>query len=284
MQITPKFDENGILLNPEEIKIEKYKKKNSQIFNIDKPVTIQEKLQWLILYENNNKLKAKCADKILLHEYCLYVLKKDICVPIIKIYNNANEIQLEELPKKFVLKCNHGWNMNIVVNDKENIPTNYKNMLNTWKSQDFGLHGYQLHYSLIRPQIFAEEFLEDKNNKYLIDYKFWCFNGEPKFYTINSDNGHKNGTDIIYYDINTDQDMEVYNKSKDVVYFSKPSKFELMKEYARKLTKPFKFCRVDFYQVNDIVYLGELTFTPGACYMVYKNLDIAKKLGQLLEI
>ena len=76
-------------------------------------VTIQEKLKYLIIHESPD-YKSKIADKILVHDYSIKKLGKDICVPIIKIYNDSNEIKLEELPDKFVLKCNHGSGMNIL--------------------------------------------------------------------------------------------------------------------------------------------------------------------------
>ena len=96
-------------------------KRNSGLdINLKNPVTIQDKLCWLNIYEPS-KLKTKCADKILLHEYCKDTLGFDICVPIIKVYNNTDEINFDELPNKFVMKCNHGSGMNIIVKDKSQI-------------------------------------------------------------------------------------------------------------------------------------------------------------------
>ena len=255
---------------------------NKQFHSIDNPITLQDKINWLKVYDNT-QLKTKCADKILLHEYSKEKLGKDICVPILKIYNDANDIILDELPDKFVLKCNHGWNMVIICTDKNKLDLcNSIKKLNYWKTIDFGKKTLQLHYSDIVPQIYAEKYLT--NGNYLIDYKFWCFHGEPQFYTINSDNGHQNSTDIIYYNIKDDSDMEVYKKTLNNVKYNKPTKFNEMVEYARKLSADFKFVRVDFYEVDDIIYLGELTFTPGNGYFQYKNEDIAIKLGKLLNL
>jgi len=80
-------------------------------------VTIQNKLNYLIVHESPD-YKTKIVDKILLHNYSIKKLGKDICVPIIKIYNDSNEIKEEDLPNKFVLKCNHGSGMNIICNNK----------------------------------------------------------------------------------------------------------------------------------------------------------------------
>ena len=69
-------------------------------------------------------------------------------------------------------------------------------------------------------------------------------------------------------------------KSKDIL----PTKFELMKEYAEKLAAPFKFVRVDFYEVAGKVYLGEMTFTPGAMLFKYKNPNTSIELGNMLKL
>ena len=91
--------------------------------NLKNPVTIQDKLCWLNIYEPM-KLKTKCADKLLLHEYCKEMLGVDLCVPVIKVYNNTSEINWDELPDKFVIKCNHGSGMNIIVKDKSKLDRN----------------------------------------------------------------------------------------------------------------------------------------------------------------
>ena len=55
-----------------------------------------------------------------LRNYSKTILGKDICAPIIKIYNDVEEINSEELPDKFVLKCNHACGYNILYTDKYN--------------------------------------------------------------------------------------------------------------------------------------------------------------------
>ena len=47
--------------------------------------------------------------------------------------------------------------------------------------------GLQWAYKDIKPRLVVEKFLEDKEVKELIDYKFYCFNGEPKFLVAQSD-------------------------------------------------------------------------------------------------
>ena len=247
--------------------------------NLDNPQTMNDKILWLEIYDDNQELRTKCADKILLHQYSEEMLGKDICVPILKIYNNPDEIDFKELPEKFVLKCNHGYAMNIVVDQKKNSMIILRGRLNSeaeckkrikeWLNTNFGEKNYQKHYAMIQPKCYAEKMLEDDRQRTsLFDYKFWCFNGVPKFMTINNELGHG---DMAYFDMDfkkIDMDRigfaELHNAQK-------PVNFDLMKEYATKLSSKFRFVRVDFYEIDGVVYLGELTFTPGAGLLKYKN-------------
>ena len=131
-------------------------------------MTIQNKFNYLIVHESPD-FKTNLVDKIRLHEYSIIKIGKDICVPIIKIYNDSKEIKLEELPNKFVLKCNHGSGMNILCNNKSNFNIEYaKHMLNIWKDRNYGLITNEYQYLLIDRKIFAEEFLKENVEDYKI--------------------------------------------------------------------------------------------------------------------
>lgn len=248
--------------------------------NIINPVTIQDKINWL-KFHDSTPLKGMCADKIAVHEYVKSVLGKDICVPIIAVYDSVKQINPADLPNKFVMKTNHGYSMNLICRDKEKFDfASAKTNLVKWMKTDFGLESGQPHYSYITPKIFVEELLEDDRQKVsLFDYKFWCFNGEPKLWTMNDGNGHG---DIVYYDMD-DNVLDLYQTGSGNKY-EKPSEFELMKDYARKLSKAFDFVRVDFYEVNGRVYLGELTFTPGRGLFRYKKKGADEFVGNMLTI
>lgn len=79
--------------------------------------TIQDKFNWLLLHEYPES-KTDIVDKILLRNYSKRILGKEICVPIIRIYKDVDEINLDNLTDKFLLKCNHGLAMNIICINK----------------------------------------------------------------------------------------------------------------------------------------------------------------------
>ena len=88
------------------VKRKNYLMSLNQTYNESNLLTIQDKLNYLLIHESP-EYKSNIVDKIKLSEYSKKILGKDICIPILKIYGNAEEINLTELPNKFVLKCNH---------------------------------------------------------------------------------------------------------------------------------------------------------------------------------
>ena len=108
-----KFNEYMLLVK--NLEKDYYERRISRIKNYNESnlVTVSDKINWLIIHDTN-ELKGKCADKILLHEYSKKKLGKDICNKILKIYNNINEININELPNQFALKVNHGSGFNII--------------------------------------------------------------------------------------------------------------------------------------------------------------------------
>ena len=237
----------------------------------------------MIIHESPD-YKSKICDKIRLHEYSKSKLGKDICVPIIKVYKNINEINLEDLPNKFVLKCNHGSNMNILCNNKEKFDIEQaKKSLSKWISIDYGFRSNEFQYINIKRKIFSESYLGEN----VLDYKVYCFNGNPKFIRVQKkmNDGSKINN---YYDLDWNlTDIETglpHFYRKPEVRFEKPTNLETMIEYAKKLSEEFVFVRVDFYNLNGNIYLGELTFSPSNNRMRFKDKKQAIYLGNLLNI
>lgn len=148
-------------------------------YDESKLITFQDKINYLVIHESP-EYKANFADKIKLHQYSKKILGKDICSPILKIYNNTSEINLNELPEKFVLKCNHGSGMNIFCKNRHDFDLEKaKKSLNKWMKTNYGFVGAEFHYLFIERKIFCSPYLGD-----IIDYEFYCFNSQPKFIRV----------------------------------------------------------------------------------------------------
>ena len=250
--------------------------------NVSNPITIQDKIAWLKVYDNI-PLKTFCADKLAVRTFVNTILKKDICIPLLKIYSSPDSIDLSSLPNEFVLKCNHGSGCNIIVNDKEKIDlASIKTQLKQWIDEDYFKRGFEIQYANIPHLCFAEKLLK-QNGSEILDYKFWCSKGISKFFTINDGNGHGS---INHYNMDCSP-MGISRTDYKADYSKKytiPSNFSEMVSIAEKLSKPFKFVRVDLYNIDGQIYFGEMTFTPGNGRMEYTDDNAGKMLGDLIDI
>ena len=254
----------------------------------ENPKTIQEKLIWLQFYDKANWLKPICADKLKVREYVKEKIGKDICVPLLNVYDSLNDIKLEELPDQFVLKTNHASAQYIICKNKKafNIEEARKK-LKIWLSKPYGISTCEPHYFYIERKCFAEKLLKTSGQNDIVDYKFLCFNGKPKLMQLIQDR-HGPERRLQHYDMNkkfvnvhrADFKCRPELKHKDIL----PVNFDLMKEYAEKLAAPFKFVRVDFYEVNGVVYLGEMTFVPAAARFSFTEPKFALEMGSWLKL
>ena len=254
-------------------------KKYHIYYNESNLLTFQDKINWLVIHDTT-ELKGKCADKILLHEYSKKKLGKDICNKIIKIYNNVNQLNLDELPQKCVIKTNHGSGYNIFVTNKTLLNIiEVRKKLDNWIKIDFGLLNKEYHYSFIKRKIFVEEYIGDS----LKNYKFLCYNGQPKYIYLSlkeGNNKYRNFYDMNWNFIN----IHCLSEPHPTYQYKKPKFFNLMKEYAKKLSSEFIFVRVDFYELENEVRLGELTFAPMNSFFKCKNITDEILLGQDIKI
>ena len=57
-----------------------------------------------------------------------------------------------------------------------------------------------------------------------------------------------------------------------------------MIKLAEKLAKDIPFVRVDFYEINEKIYFGELTFFPGSGFEEFKPQKWDYELGKNIKI
>ncbi|GAA4882774.1 ATP-grasp fold amidoligase family protein [Flaviramulus aquimarinus] len=237
-----------------------YKKRFGREINLKNPKTYTEKLQWLKLFYRNEKMPI-CTDKYEVHEYLTKLGYKHLLNDIIGVYENANDIDFDALPNRFVAKTTHGCASNIICRDKSELDWDkWKEIMNSWLKLNLYAFGREWNYKDIPPRIIIEELIDHSP---LIDYKFMCFNGEPKYLQINNDFEGVHYVD--FYDIEWNRVDFTYNKyTKSNHVLPRPEQFEEMKALAKELSAPFPYVRVDFYNPPNKIIFGELTYFPGS--------------------
>lgn len=265
-----------------------YKKQTGDLLDLDNPKYLSEKQQWIKIYDQN-PLKNTCSDKYEVREYVKKIIGSEYLIPLISINNqnyffDANDINFDCLPNSFVIACNHGSSMTIVVKNKKSLTKkNIKQIqkkLNRWlKIEPAYINAFDFTYRNIKPCIFITKYLDNGDND-LYDYKFTCFNGKPQFVWV--DTGRFSFHKRTIFDINFNRlDITINNYDYDDS-IKKPKNYDIMIDLVEKLSRDFKYVRVDLYNVGGTIYFGELTFNSEAgiakIYPRDADLLISKKL------
>jgi hypothetical protein len=235
---------------------------------------------------SDTSLWVALADKYAVRKYVEEKCGKELLNELYGVYQSPNDIDYSNLPASFILKTTNGCANNILVEDKSRLNINNANkLLCKWLKFPYGEISGQLHYSKIKPQIIAEKLLKQdaSSNAPLIDYKFYCFNGEPIYlYVISERIFNTHEYKRMTYDMNWNAHPEFFIKNTPLKYMDKPASFEKMIEYAKCLSQPFPFVRVDFYEIEGQPVFGEMTFALGADTGYTK--ETQKNLGDLIKM
>lgn len=251
--------------------------------DIKNPKTFNEKLQWLKLYYYpENKTVVQCSDKYAVRKYIEEKGYGDTLVPLLGTWEKAEDITWDNLPEKFVLKCNHGCAYNILCPDKQEFDKKKaEKQLNSWLKEDFGAFNIEVHYSRITPRLITcEEYLGDC----ITDYKFFCFNGKPQCIYVSNDLVHDRQAQIGFFYLDGTKMPLKRDDYTDISSVEFPAYFDEMRNMAEQLAKDFPFVRVDFFIANGKYYFAELTFTPGACMMPFNPDKFDLEWGDMLDI
>lgn len=255
--------------------------------NFENPSDFNEKITWLQFYSDTS-MWPELSDKIAVKEYLTQKGFGDYVIPLIKTYDKADDICLDELPEQFVLKLNCGSACNLVVKDKRVLrETHVQKMASRWLKKDYGKAGIEPHYLKIKPRIFAEELLPLEGQELPTDYKFHCFNGKPLYCLVCNDRNPSNFKALFSLFSLPDWENITKAVNDDYQYFGKvkkPHNLKGMMDIAAKLSHGFPFVRIDLYEIGERIFFGEFTFTPAAGRIEYITREYLYKLGNLISL
>lgn len=254
--------------------------------NLKKPVYFNEKLMWLKLYKYaNDPLVQLCVDKYKVREYVMKCGLGHILNDLYFTYDKAKKIEWSKLPNRFAIKCNHGCGYNLFCTDKSTFDTrSATKKLNKWMHSNSWRLFAEVQYRKTKKRIICEKYIEGKNGSLPVDYKFYCFSGVP-IYIGNFIERNIEADSITrgYFDTNWVK-SKYYKYDIDEHKFCKPKMLDQMLEYAKVLSAPFPFVRVDFYEIDEKVIFGEMTFTPTGCLGNYYTDSAYKELGDMIDL
>lgn len=264
-----------------------FEKQHGYKINFRDPQTFNEKLMWMKLYYQE-PLITKCCDKFAVKDYVTRMVGEEYVVPTIKSWTNAGQINFDELPERFVLKVN--WSsgyLKIVKNKAELDVDATRRQFASWIKPYRNSYYQTLNwgYKEMPPIIFAEEYIEQADEQ-VYDYKFFCFKGRVDSLFIATDRqDKKKPTTFDFYDADFNPlDITYGGHAHVATPHEKPKNFEKMKEIAAKLSAPFPFVRVDFYDLGDRVFVGEMTFYSGGALLSFEPFEWDQKYGAMISL
>lgn len=253
--------------------------------NLKNPESFNEKIQWLKL-NDRNPLYTKLVDKYEVKKYVSDKIGEQYVIPTLGIWNSFDKIDFESLPDKFVLKCTHDSGGLVICHNKDDLNIlDIKNRINKSLKRNYYWAGREWPYKNVKPRVIAENYMENAQGKGLVDYKFYCFNGQPQFLYISEGLDNHKTARISFLKMNWEN--EDFQRS-DYLPFEKipikPDNFDHMVALVKELAADFEFIRVDMYSISGKVYFSELTFYPCSGFMLFSPADADDRVGDYLKL
>lgn len=257
---------------------------NGKKLDLENPVTFNEKLQWLKLY-NRNPMYTTMVDKYEAKKYVANIISDEHIIPTLGIYDSVEDIDFDSLPNQFVLKCTHDSGGIVICQDKTQL--NRKEAIKKLRKglkSNFYWTNREWPYKNVTPRIIAEKYMTNGDGE-LRDYKFFCFDGVPRVMFIASDRFNKEEeTKFDFFDMEFNH-LPFRNGHPNATRpIERPAEFDEMRMLASKLSKGIPQVRVDFYDVNGQIYFGEMTFFHTSGFVKFDPEEWDYKIGEMIEL
>ncbi len=260
-----------------------YKAHFGKKLDLKDPKAFNEKLNWLKLY-NRDPEQIKLVDKYEVKKYIADTIGEEYVIPTLGIYDSFDEIDFDALPDRFVLKCTHDSGSTIICRDKANFDIDAARKKLTRKlGMNLFWHGREWPYKVVKPRIIAEKYITFDGDA-PEDYKFFCFDGDVKCFKVDYDRFKDHRAN--YY--TPDGELMRFGEVVCLPDFERDVKLPKMKDemiaLAKRLSAGHPFLRVDFYELDDKIYFGELTFYPASGFGPFTPEEWDLKLGEWIKL
>lgn len=271
---------------PEKVYLKlKYRLIMGKKLDLKNPKSFNEKLQWLKLYNRKDEYTVM-ADKYAVRKYIAEKIGEEYLVPLLGVWDRADDIDFDKLPDKFVLKCNHNSGLGMCIcKDKSKLDTEkVRKELNKGLNQDYYLPNLEWPYKNVSRKIVGEKYMADRNGKFT-DYKFMCFNGYVPCVMVCVD---RDIGDTKFYFYDKEWNLLRYNEKSLKKYSNltlpKPSCIDKMFEIAECLSAGLPFARIDLYECDGKIYFGEITFFPDGGFDANITTEAEQRFGDLIDL
>ena len=272
---------------PDKLFLQLYFFKNMKRFiNFKDPKTFNEKIQWLKV-NDRNPLYTKIADKYEVRQYVKDLLGEEYLIPMYGVYNSFSQIDFDKLPEQFVIKCTHDSGSVVVCRDKKDFDIEKaRQKIQRGMGRNAYEYAKEWQYKNVPPRIIVEKYLQQDNGETIIDYKFFCFNGEPKFFYVSQGLENHATASISFYDLKGNRmpfcRTDYPQFQEDKLPILKDQMIALAQKSAKNIPSPF--IRVDFYEIGGKIYFSEFTLHPCSGVMPFRPKEWDNTVGEWLRL
>lgn len=253
--------------------------------NLRAPKTFNEKLQWLKLHDRR-PIYQTMVDKYEAKKYIAQRIGETYVIPNYGVWDRFDDIDFDALPEQFVLKTTHDCGGVVVCRDKKSFNREEaKRFLEKHLAANYFHEGREWPYKDVKPRIIAEQYLRDEHTSALWDYKVFAFDGAAKlmFVAIDRDKGSRD-LKFDFYDMDFNR-LQIRNgHDNSDIQISRPENLSLMRKIAQELSAGFPHVRVDFYEVDGRLYVGELTLYHFSGLVPFEPAQWDLRLGEWIML
>lgn len=260
--------------------------------NIKKPKTFNEKIQWLKLNDRRT-VHTLYADKLAVRNILENRFGKEGLIDLIFQTKNWKDIKIENLPDfPFIIKSNHGSGFYHIVEDKNKVDWNkIRTDCRLWLSSNYYLVDREWQYKNTPRCLIVEKLLIPKNGGIPNNYRIHCLDGKVEIISVNYYIGttkayiakkYNRKWESLDFRFGTEEISKEINM--DTINVPKPITFDRMMFIAESFGQEFAYVRVDFYEVDGILYYGEITFHDSGGYDRIIPFEWDIKLGEKIKL
>ena len=273
------------ILLPDKLAIlHKFKKYMGHFPDLKNPKTFNEKMQWLKLNDRSS-MHTIAADKYLARNFISEIIGEEYLIPLEFQTYNSCDITSENLPDfPCIIKTNHDCGGTLIVQDKSKVNwSDTQHFFQKRLQKNYFYYGREPQYKYIKSRIIIEKLLLDKTGNIPYDYKVYCFNGKAKMIAVDKDRG-KPTKSRNWYDINWKKENIFWNTGGDDSIIAKPESFNSLIDLSEKIAEKFIFVRVDWFELEGKLFIGELTHHPGSGFVKFEPEKWDRVLGDFLKL
>lgn len=262
-----------------------YKNRTGQKLHIVRPKELNEKMQWLKIHDRNPEFSSM-ADKAIAKEYLKKMIGDQYIIPTLGVWDSFDDIDFNKLPNEFVLKCTHDSGSIVICRDKPTFDMEAaKAKLNDRLSRNYFWGKREWPYKNVKPRIIGEPLLKNKDGSPLVDYKFYCYGGKPRYFMYSLGEAEHNVRNHKFdMDLNSIDYKFKVKPAISVDEIHLPSNIREMIKLVEKLCKGIQHIRVDLYNIDGKIYAGELTFFSGAGILNICSKEYSDELASYITL